>query len=99
LLRIVFYSVLWFGEVLATSRKVAGSIPDGVIGFFNLPNPSSLTMVLASIQPLTEMSTRNLAGGGGLRVHKADNIVAIYDRIVYKVWDPRRLTTLWTSTA
>jgi hypothetical protein len=39
-----------------------GSIPDEVIGFFNLPNPSSRTMVLGSTQPLTEMSTRNLLG-------------------------------------
>jgi hypothetical protein len=34
-------------------RKVAGSIPDDVIGFFNWFNPSSLTMVLGSTQPLT----------------------------------------------
>jgi hypothetical protein len=33
--------------------------------FFNLPNPSSLTMALGSTQPQTEMSTRNLPGGGG----------------------------------
>jgi hypothetical protein len=33
--------------------------------FFNLPNPSSRTMALGSTQPLTEMSTRNLRGGGG----------------------------------
>jgi hypothetical protein len=31
--------------------------------FFNLPNPSSRTMVLGSTQPLTEMNTRNLPGG------------------------------------
>jgi hypothetical protein len=46
----------------STSRKVAGSIPDEVIGFFNLPNHSSRTMTLGSTQPLTEMSTRNLLG-------------------------------------
>jgi hypothetical protein len=45
-----------------TSRKVAGSIPDEVIGFFNWPNPSSLIMALGSTQPLTEMSTSNLPG-------------------------------------
>jgi hypothetical protein len=33
-----------------------------VIGFFNLPNPSSRTMALGSTQPLKEMSTRNLPG-------------------------------------
>jgi hypothetical protein len=29
----------------ATSRKVAGSIPDEVTGFFSLPNSSSLTTI------------------------------------------------------
>jgi hypothetical protein len=32
-------------------------------GFFNLPNPSSLTVALGSTQPLVEMSTRNIPGG------------------------------------
>jgi hypothetical protein len=59
----------------ATSRKVAGSIPDEVIGFFNLPNPSSRTMALGSTQALTEMSTRkNLPGGKVWPVRKADNL-------------------------
>jgi hypothetical protein len=50
-------------------RKVAGSITDEVIEFFDLPNPSSRNMVLRSTQPRTEMSTRNLPGGkGGRRV-------------------------------
>ena len=41
----------------ATSRKVAGSIPDGVTGIFHWHNPSGCTMALALTQPLTEMST------------------------------------------
>jgi len=45
----------------ATSWKVAGSIPDGVIGSFHLHNPSGRTMALGSTQPLTEMSTRNIS--------------------------------------
>ena len=45
----------------ATSRKVAGSIPDGVIGIFHLHNPSGRTMALGSTQPLTEMNTRNIS--------------------------------------
>jgi hypothetical protein len=50
----------------ATSRKVAGSIPDEVI---NWSNPSSRTVALESTQPLTEISTRNLLGvKGGRRV-------------------------------
>jgi hypothetical protein len=40
-------------------------VPVWSLNFFNLPNPSSRTMVLGSTQPLTEMSTRNLPGGGG----------------------------------
>jgi hypothetical protein len=40
-----------------------GSNPDEVIGFFNGPNASSRTVVLGSIQPLAEMSIRNLPGG------------------------------------
>jgi hypothetical protein len=41
----------------------AGSSPDDV-DFFH---PSSRTMALGSTQPLTEMSTRNLPGGGGVK--------------------------------
>jgi hypothetical protein len=45
----------------ATNRKVAGSIPDGVIGIFQWHNPVVRTL---STQPLTEMSTRNISLGG-----------------------------------
>jgi hypothetical protein len=38
----------------ATSRKVVGSNPEEVIGFFNWRNPSSRTMALGSIRPLTD---------------------------------------------
>jgi hypothetical protein len=31
--------------------------------FFNLPNPSSRIMALGSVQPLREMSIRDLPGG------------------------------------
>ena len=47
----------------ATSRKVAGSIPDGVSGIFHSLNPSGRTMALGSAQLLTEMSTRNISWG------------------------------------
>jgi hypothetical protein len=43
----------------AKNRKVAGSIPDGVMEFFIDIIPSDRTMVLGSTQPLTEMSTRS----------------------------------------
>ena len=50
-------------DTVATSRKVAGSIPDGDIGIFYGHNLSGHTMVLGSTQPLTEISTRNIARG------------------------------------
>jgi hypothetical protein len=39
-------------------------------------------MALGSTQPLTEMSTRNLAGGKGRLACKADNLTAICEQIV-----------------
>jgi hypothetical protein len=66
----------------ATSQKVAGSIPDEIIAFFNWPNPSSYTMALGSTQPLTEVSTRNLPGGIGLSAREADNLTAICEPII-----------------
>jgi hypothetical protein len=65
----------------ATSRKVADSIPEEVIGFFNLPNPSSRIIALGLIQPLTEMSTRNLFGDKGQQARKSDNLTAICEPI------------------
>ena len=44
----------------ATSREVAGSIPDGVIEILHLRNPSR-TVALGSNQPLTEMSNRSIS--------------------------------------
>jgi hypothetical protein len=56
-------------------------------------------MALGSTQPLTEMSTRYLPGGKGLPARNAENLTAICEPIVHKMWEPRRLTTLWTYTA
>ena len=48
----------------ATSRKVAASIPDGVVENFLWYNPSGRTMALGLTQLLTEISTRNISWGG-----------------------------------
>jgi hypothetical protein len=55
-------------------------------------------MALGSTQLLTEISTRNLPGGKGRPARKADNLTANCEPIVSKMWEPRRLTTLWAST-
>jgi len=55
--------LLLFCTITNKCRKVTGSIPKGVIGFFHCHNSSGRTMVLGSTQPLTEMSTRNVSWG------------------------------------
>jgi hypothetical protein len=45
----------------ATSSKVTGSIPDGVIGISPWLNSSGCAVPLGSAQPLTEMSTRKIS--------------------------------------
>jgi hypothetical protein len=56
-------------------------------------------MALRLTQPLTEMSTKNLQRGKGRPVRKADNLTAIFEPIIWKMWEPRRLTSLWAFTA
>jgi hypothetical protein len=54
-------------QLVEALRKVAGSIPDGVIGIFL---GHILPAALGSTQPLTELSTRNISwrgGGGGVK--------------------------------
>jgi hypothetical protein len=86
--RLFRFTVTWQNS---TCRKIAGSIPDEVIVFFNLFNPSSRTTAPDSTQLLTQMSTRNLLEGKGRQTRKADNYAAICE--------PHRVTTLWASTA
>jgi hypothetical protein len=49
--------------------------------FFQLTDPSRRIMALGSIQPSTEMSTRNLPGGEGRPAHKADNLTVICEQL------------------
>jgi hypothetical protein len=97
---IIFLYFVARGSVVGWGTKLqAGSIPDEVIGFFNWPNPCSSTMALGSAQPLTEMNTGNLPGGKGRPARGADNRTAICEPIVWKMREPRHLTSLWAFTA
>jgi hypothetical protein len=65
IINIIIIIIIIWGSWLrhcATSWKVAGSIPDGVIQIFHrlTSNPSGRTMNLGSTQHLTEMSTKNI---------------------------------------
>jgi hypothetical protein len=53
-------------------------------------------MALGSTLPLTEMRTRNSRGGGEVKARaarKADNLTAICESIMYKIWGPHQLIT------
>jgi hypothetical protein len=78
----LWHAVAQLIEALCYKPKAASSIPNDIIGFFNLFNPSSRTMALGSTQSLTEMSIRNLPGGKGRSLHKADNLTAICEPII-----------------
>jgi hypothetical protein len=56
-------------------------------------------MGLGSTQPLTEMSTRNHPGGKGRPARETDNFTANCEPVVWKMWEPQGLTTLWAFTA
>jgi hypothetical protein len=56
-------------------------------------------MALGSTQPVTELSTRNLPGGEERSASKADNLIAICEPSVSKMWELRCLTSLWAYTA
>jgi hypothetical protein len=64
------------------SRKFEGSTPYKKSGIFNPPNPSSRTRALGSIQPLSQMITKNLPEGKGWSAGKADNLTAICEPTV-----------------
>jgi hypothetical protein len=78
-----------------TSRKVAGLIPDDVVGFFHWHNPSGRTMFLGSTQPLTEMSTRNVCWW--VKLCRADNLTIFMCRLSWNLaastfWNPQGLS-------
>jgi hypothetical protein len=77
----------------ATNRKVAGSIPDGIIGIFNWHNPSGRTMALGLTQPLTEMGTRYISWGKGSRWIGLTTLPPSCADCL-KIWEPQPSGTL-----
>jgi hypothetical protein len=84
--------VQWLGH-WATYRKVAGSIPDGVIRIFHLHNPFSRTMALGSTQPPTEMSTRNISWEKGGRCVGLTTLPPSFVDCL-EIWEPHSPGTL-----
>jgi hypothetical protein len=71
----------------ATNWKVAGSIPDGVIGIFLWHNPSGRTVALGSTQPLI------LPGGKGGRCVGMTTLPPLCADC-FKIWEPQPRGTL-----
>jgi hypothetical protein len=61
-----------------TSRKVAGSIPQGVTGIFHWLNPSCRTMTLGSTQPLTEITRDISSGVKAYGVFRAEHLTSTF---------------------
>jgi hypothetical protein len=63
-----------------TSRKIEGSIPDGVTGIFHWRNSSGHTMALGLAESPKEMSTRNISlePSGSVQVY---NGIAFFTRL------------------
>jgi hypothetical protein len=73
----------------ATNQKIAGSIPDGVIGIFHWHNPSGSTMALGSTQRLPGI----FPGGKGGRCVR---LTTLPHSCAYclKIWEPQPPGTL-----
>ena len=97
---VVYGARCWWRSRLrlcATSRKIAGSIPDGVIGIFRWHNPSGHTMALGLTQPLTEMSPSNISWRQRRPVRRADDLTTFMCRLSWNLgdstcWNPQGLS-------
>jgi hypothetical protein len=56
-------------------------------------------MGLGSIQHLTQMSTSSFTGGEEPPARRADQLAAIYEQNICKLWEPEPVTTLRATTA
>jgi hypothetical protein len=85
-----------WGTALQT-RKVAGSISDGVTGIFQWLNRSGRIVALGSSEPRTEMSTRNPSWGLRRPVRRADSLTTFMYRLcrhsgASTSWNPKGLS-------
>ena len=82
-------------EAQPTSRKVAGSIPEGVIGIFHSHNPSGRTVSMGPTQPLTEMNTGNINRRKGGRCIGLTNLPSLCADCL-EVWEHQVPGNQWT---
>jgi hypothetical protein len=73
-------SLTWT-ETISFCVLFAGSTPDEVTEFFNLPDPSRRTMALGPTQPLTERVPGIFLGSKGRPARKGDSLIATRELI------------------
>jgi 2-keto-3-deoxy-L-rhamnonate aldolase RhmA len=71
----------------ATNRKVAGSIPDGVIGIFQRHNPSDCTMALGVNSASNRNEYQKDFQGVNAEVRKAEKLTNFLCRC-HDMWEP-----------
>jgi hypothetical protein len=72
----------------ATIQKVAGLIPDGVIGIFHWHNPSGCIVALGLT--LKQKWVLGIFSGGYRRpVHRADNLTTFMCQLCLEIWEPQ----------
>jgi hypothetical protein len=75
------------------SRKVVGSIPEGVIGIFHWRSPSDQNIAMISTQPPTEMSTRDVCLEIRWPMRRLTTI-PYYCAICLEIWEHQSLGNL-----
>jgi hypothetical protein len=65
----------------------------------DLTLPAALWPWVDSASNRNEYQESSWGVKGGWQVRKAVNLTAICESVVYKMWESRRLTTLWVSMA
>jgi hypothetical protein len=82
----------------ASNQKVAGSIPDEIVGFsqFTLSFQQNSGPGVYSVSNRNEYQQSSL--GEARPARKTDTLTAIGDPIVYKMWEPRHLTVYWNDS-
>jgi hypothetical protein len=87
-------SIIWL-MCYDRNRKVGDSTPEGAIDFFSV----QLILPVASwLQDLHRWVPKDF-WGKARPACKNDNLTAVYEPTVWRIWDPRHLTTLQASTA
>jgi hypothetical protein len=96
------YNSLLLRVIIKESVSKSNRLNQAALLFVTKPRTRDKTKQVlgrGSTQHLTKMSTRNLPWRKDRPAPEADNLTAICEPTVQKMWEPRPLTVLWGSMA